>query len=432
MSPPPLHTHAASTLAPEQLLRLLEISARLNSTESPDQLLGFIIRTAAEMLACDAASLLLYDEETEQLHFAAATGADPDVLAQIPVPLDGSIAGTIFRENRTVRIENAEQDARHYSGVDEKVDFHTRSLIGVPMRVGDRVVGVLEALNKRAGDFSDDDELVLLMIADQAAVAIRAARQLHALRAAHDRMARMEAMKSRFLTLASHELRTPLTAVKGFTEIILEEAAPEVAGHAEIILEEVDTMDAVLDAMGEMSALRTGTDTFAPRPVSVDAVFDDARTSVAELIAEKGHVLTVEPGGDALLVRADAAKLATALANLLDNGVRFTPPGGTVTLRAHPSQGGVRIDVADTGRGLASEHLDAIFSDFFQVEDTLTRTHGGLGLGLTIARGIAEIHGGRLWAESDGLGRGATFCLWLPAPAALRRVPPPHASAALA
>jgi signal transduction histidine kinase len=409
-SPPP-----TGELTPAQLRGLLDISVRLNSTEQTDQLLAFIIETAAEVLACDAASLLLYDEDTGELRFSAATGADPDALAPIPVPLHGSLAGTIFRENEPVRVDSTAQDERHFGGVDEEIDFQTRSLLGVPMRIGDRVVGVLEALNKREGDFTDEDELMLTVIADQAAVAIRNARQVQALQEAHDRMARTEAMKRQFLTLASHELRTPLAGIKGFTEIIREETGPESAEYTDVILEQVGSMEAVLAAMSEMTILYAGVTSFDPRPLRVTPLFEAASEAVAPLIEQKGHTLRTDIVGHNLLVCGVADKLTTALSSLLDNAARFTPAGGTIILRARAEGSDtVLLEVEDTGIGLAPSHLDAIFDDFFQVEAPLTRTHGGLGLGLTIARGIAEVHGGRLWAESPGEGRGATFYFLLP------------------
>lgn len=430
IGPAIMSVFSASSLAPEKLFHLLEISAHLNSTTDTDYLLPFIIRTAAEVLSCDAASLLLYDDEAAQLRFVAATGTDSKALAQIPVPLYGSIAGTIFRENRPLRIVDAEDDERHYGGVDEEVNFRTRSLLGVPMRVEGKVLGVLEALNKREGSFSDEDQLMLCIIADHAAVAIRTARQVHALQEAHDRVARTEALKSRLLTLASHEMRTPLTAIKGFAEIIRDGAAPgEMANHADVILEEVGTMNAVLETLSEMNVLRTGDNTFTPRLVPINDVVTAACEAVVVTVAEKRHTLRVKLAERPILVHADPRKLTTALTHLLDNAARFTPADGQIVLRISDRDGGALVEVADTGRGLDAEHLDAIFRDFFQVEEALTRTHGGLGLGLTIARGITEVHGGWLWAESDGPGCGATFYLWLPAaPTSLlpKQVQPPR------
>ena len=213
--PPAMPAPVPLQLDTRRLLRLLDLSARLNSAADPARVLDSIIWTAADVLGCDAASVLLYDAEENRLRFAAATGSDPAALARIPVPLDGSIAGTIFRERRSVRTETATTETDHFSGVGEAVQFQTRSLLGVPMRIGDEVVGVLEVINKREGAFTDEDDLVLSILADQAAIAIRNLRQLDAVRAANLRLERAEEARSRFLSLASHELRTPLSVIVG-------------------------------------------------------------------------------------------------------------------------------------------------------------------------------------------------------------------------
>ena len=155
-----------------RLTRLVELSVNLNSTLDLDALLQLVTATASELLECEAASILLYDEKQARLFFAAATGSDPKKLAEIPVPLDMSLAGTIFRENRPVVRNDAGQDAGHYSLVSEHVNFHVRSLVGVPMLIKERVIGVLEAVNKREGLFGEQDEAILSVTASHAAIAI--------------------------------------------------------------------------------------------------------------------------------------------------------------------------------------------------------------------------------------------------------------------
>ena len=159
-----------------RLTRLVELSVTLNSTLDLDTLLQLITTTATELLGCEAASILLYNEKQARLYFAAATGSDPKKLAEIPVPLEGSLAGTIFRENRSIVLNDAERDARHFPLASEHVNFHVRSLVGVPMSIKERVIGVLEAVNKRDGLFGEQDETILAVTASHAAIAIGNAR----------------------------------------------------------------------------------------------------------------------------------------------------------------------------------------------------------------------------------------------------------------
>jgi HD-GYP domain-containing protein (c-di-GMP phosphodiesterase class II) len=155
-----------------RLTRLVELSVTLNSTLDLDALLQLVTATASELLECEAASILLYNEKQARLYFAAATGSDPKKLAEIPVPLEHSLAGTIFRENRPVILNHAEGDARHFPLASEHVNFHVHSLVGVPMLIKERVIGVLEAVNKREGLFGEQDQAILSVTASHAAIAI--------------------------------------------------------------------------------------------------------------------------------------------------------------------------------------------------------------------------------------------------------------------
>ncbi|MEM9998914.1 MAG: GAF domain-containing sensor histidine kinase [Bacteroidota bacterium] len=420
----------AALLTTTDLRRLLDVVSQLNAVGDPAALLTSIIETAADLLDCAAASLLLYDETTDRLRFVAATGSDTETLAAIPVPLYGSIAGTIFREGVTINIPSAQNDLRHYDEVGKKVDFETQSLLGVPMHIEGRVVGVLEALNKHDGptgtddseggsagsrNFDRRDEHLLGLLADQMAVTLRNVRQQEAVRDAYERLAQIEATKSNFLTLTSHELRTPLATIRGFAEILQDEAENDhVRDFAALIRESTDRMAKVVDVMGELSELRMGRTRLSPEPRDLADVLERARQAVGAHAEAKRVQVRIEPPAQGFTVCAHAERLDMALLHLMTNAVTFTPEGGGVTLRAYEHDGGVVIQIEDTGCGLAPEHREAIFREYFQVENALTRSHGGLGLGLTVVRGIAELHGGRVWAESPGEGRGSVFSLWLP------------------
>jgi GAF domain-containing protein len=199
-----------------QLLRLVELSMTLNSTLDLDELLQQITATATELLDCEASSILLYDEKNPRLYFAAATGSDPAKLAEIPVPIDNSLAGTIFRTNKPMILNNVEQDPRHYSLVSDHISFKTKSLLGVPMLIKDRAMGVLEAVNKRDGDFTEKDVAILSVTASHAAVAIDNARLFQQTQKALEKVRETNNIKSNFLALASHELRTPLGIIIGY------------------------------------------------------------------------------------------------------------------------------------------------------------------------------------------------------------------------
>jgi signal transduction histidine kinase len=398
-----------------QLAHLMEVSLTLNSTLNLDELLQYIIKTATEVLDCEAASLLLFDEKRNRLFFAAATGTDTKKMAQIPVPIDGSLAGTIFREDKPIILNDAKADPRHFSGVSQQVSFETRSLMGVPMRIRDKGVGVLEALNKRDGKFSETDERLLSVLASQAAVAIYNARLIQALQKAYDDISETDRLKSNFLALASHELRTPLGVIIGYATFLQEESPGELSEHAKQVLNAAMQMRVLVDAMTNLDMLRSKELVMHRLVVPIQQVLRSAYGEVKRLADAKCQHLILEIPEIPIPVKCDPEKLTSVFINLLDNAVRFTPEGGTITVGTNlrPS-GDVLIWVKDTGKGIPAGETNKIFKGFYQAEQHTTRKHGGMGIGLSIAKGLVDAHGGKIWAESPGPGKGSTFNVLLP------------------
>ena len=403
-----------SSLEAKQLARLMEVSLTLNSTLNIDDLLQYIIKTAAELLDCEAASLLLYDEKRNRLFFAAATGSDPQKMAQIPVPIDGSLAGSIFRDGKSIRLTDVGQDSRHFTAVGNQMNFQTKSLLGVPMRIRDKGVGVLEALNKKDGTFTEADERLLFVVASQAAVALYNAQLIQALQKAYDDLTETDRLKSNFLALASHELRTPLGIIIGYASFLQDENEGDVSETAERVLSAASQMRSLIESMTSLHLLAAKGLTFKPRVVPVQQVLSAAYEEMRQIAQEMHHTVTFDMPPQSLLVTADPEKLTPAFVNIINNAIRFTPPGGQITIGATQRSGNIQAYIQDNGLGLAADQLTKIFQEFYQVEAHTTRRFGGLGIGLTIAKGLIETQGGRIWAESEGLGKGTTIRVLLP------------------
>lgn len=398
----------------KQLERLVEVSLTLNSTQNLDELLQSIIQAATEILQCEAASILLRDEKRNRLFFAAATGSDPKKLAQIPVPLDGSLAGNVFRDNKTILLNDVSQDPRHYGAVGEQIGFQPRSLLGVPMRIKEKGVGVLEALNKRQGEFSPDDEKLLNVVAAHAAIAIHNAQLIRALQKAYEDISETDRLKSNFLALASHELRTPLGIIIGYASFLQESELPDVTDNAERVLSAAAQMRSIIESMTSLHLLQARGLTFKPRVVPIQQVLRAAYEEMRPIAEEMRHSVALQLPPQSLLVTADPEKLTPAFVNIINNAIRFTPAGGEITISAMNRGGNILAWVKDTGIGIAPENLPKIFQEFYQVEPHATRHFGGLGIGLTIAKGLIETQGGRIWAESEGLGKGTIIRAVLP------------------
>jgi signal transduction histidine kinase len=396
------------------LLRLVELSVILNSTLDLGALLQLITATATELLDCEAASILLYDEKNPRLFFAAATGSDPEKLAEIPVPIDGSLAGTIFRTNQPIILNNAEQDPRHYSLVSDHIKFKINTLLGVPMPIKDRTVGVLEAVNKRGGVFTESDVAILSVTAAHAAIAINNARLLRATQQALEKVKITNQIKSNFLSLASHELRTPLGIIIGYATFLQEGAEGELSDHANQVLGAATQMHALLDQMSNLTLLQTDEMQMRQLKIPIQDVLNFAVDEIKYFAAQRDLKLVFAFQEDSIYVNVDQQKMTLAFVNLLNNAIRFSPEGSEIVIGAVEQKKNVTAWIQDHGIGIPTDKLQKVFEEFYQIEPPNTRHYGGLGIGLTIAKGLIEAQGGKIWAESDGVGQGSTFKVMLP------------------
>jgi signal transduction histidine kinase len=396
-----------------QLVRLVEISTTLNSTLELEPLLDYIIDTAAELLDCEAVSILLYNEDKKQLVFAAATEYEPADLVDIFVPLDNSIAGSVFKNDEPVVINNVAQDEHHYDQVSAQMGFQVRSLVGVPMRIREQKIGVLEALNKRSSVFTYSDTKLLSIIASQAAVAIHNAQLVQELQDANTQLSETDEMKSRFMAVASHELRTPVGIIMGYATFLKEEAQGDLSEHAASVLNAALELRALVEDMTNMNLIYTGKRDVRPEPTALQDILHEVFGEVISAAHAKNHQLLLDLPDAPAMVNADK-KMRLVLGNLLNNAVRFTPNAGQIRVRLTTSKNEALVEIQDNGIGIPPDKIERIFEQFYQVEDHLTRRHGGLGLGLAIAQVLVKLHGGRIWAESEGEGKGATFKVSLP------------------
>ncbi len=399
-----------------KIAQLVEISAILNSTLKPELLLQNILESAADLLECCVISILLYDEREKELRFAATTSVNIDQLEQIPVPLENSLAGTIYTENRHLVINSTKDDPRHYDEVADEVGLQVDSLLGVPMRIKDRVTGVIEALNKKEGEFTDFDVSLLLVVASQAAISIHNSQLIQALQKANIELSQADKLKRDLMAVASHELRTPLGNILGYATLLYEDAIEENKPLAASIIKASSKLRAVLDDIANMNLLYTGEADLDYQDTTLQQVIDFAQEEVRVTVNKEDHTVIYQLPEDPIPLYIDLPKMSVVFINLILNAIRFTPVDGEIILSVEDKKDEVMVSIADTGRGINPESLEKIFEVFYQEDDHMTRRYGGLGLGLSIARELVNLHGGRIWAESQGLSKGATLRVVLPKP----------------
>jgi PAS domain S-box-containing protein len=236
----------------------------------------------------------------------------------------------------------------------------------------------------------------------------------------HDMTKEREAdrLKSEFISTISHELRTPLTSIQGFVSLILQgkvgDVAPKQAEFLKIVQTQGTHLGRLIKNLLDFSRFVTGRMQVEKQRISMKDVIDEVTLAMAALFDEKGMKLEVNLDKNLPEISADAEKIGMVVSNILGNALKFTDRGGTVRISVARSDENVKVEIADTGIGIAKENLDKVFERFFQVDSSLTRKVGGAGIGLAVAREIVLAHGGKIKAESEGLGRGSKFTFLLP------------------
>jgi PAS domain S-box-containing protein len=277
----------------------------------------------------------------------------------------------------------------------------------VPLRSRGEVIGTitLVASDRR---FTQQDLTHAEELAYRASIAVENARLYSAAQAANR-------AKDEFLATLSHELRTPMTAVLGWSRMLkLGLSETEAIAAIDAIEQSASVQAQLIEDVLDVSRIMSGKLTFEPRPTDLRTVAQAAIATVHPAAIAKGiDILTSIPP---MLppVAGDEGRLQQIIWNLLANAIKFTPRGGTVTLRIAHTGSLLRLVVTDTGAGIDREFLPYVFEPFRQADSSSTRTHGGIGLGLAIVRSLVEMHGGRITATSEGRGRGASFALELP------------------
>jgi signal transduction histidine kinase len=274
----------------------------------------------------------------------------------------------------------------------------------------DRVLGVLTFANADSGRrFTNDDVRFFQDVALRAALAVDNAQSYRQLQNANR-------LKDEFLATLSHELRTPLNAVLGYARMLQSGAlSPDKVPQAlDVIDRNAAALAQIVEDVLDVSRIVLGKARLRVEPTDVTVVVQDAVATVAHALEAKGLQLRTILPAQIADVTADPSRLQQVVWNFLSNAVKFTPRGGRIDVRVVEGDDYIEVVVSDTGIGFPVTFKPHIFERFRQAESGTTRLHGGLGLGLAIARHIVEMHGGTIDAESAGEGKGATFIMRLP------------------
>ena len=387
------------TQALDSYLRLIEISRDLASTLDLDTLLADIVRAAADITSAEAASILLYDDTARQLYFQIATNIDEPTMRGLIVPLDKSIAGWIVTNRQSVRIDDAQKDARFFGDVDQTIEYSTKSLLGIPLITKNKVVGVLEVVNKKRGRFTDPDESMLTVLGAQAAVAIENARLFQ---------------QSDLIAEFVHELRTPLASLSTATYLLLRpemsrEQSDQIVNN---IHNETLRLNSLASSFLDLARLESGRVQFRKARFSAADLIYECRDVMMSKAHETSIQIRVDVPSDMPLMEADRDKIKQVLLNLTSNAIKYNRPNGSVIITGSFTDTELTITIQDTGLGIPEDSIPHLFEKFFRVREHEGKA-SGTGLGLSICKQIVQGHNGRIEVKSK-MGIGTSFSIHLP------------------
>jgi len=388
----------------ERYERLIEVSRDLASTLQLDALLERIIQAAVEISQSEAASILFYDETTRQLYFQIASNMGPSLPRGLNVPLEGSIAGWAIANRQAVIVSDAHRDPRFFDKIEKTTQLRTTSLIAVPLITKERVLGVLEVINKQAGDYTAGDLEMLEVLGTQAAIAIENTRLFQ---------------QSDLISELVHEIRTPLSSLTKAAYLLLRpEISPEQRSSlVSTIYSETSRLNELATSFLDLARLESGRADFQLTRVNLPELVDECVQVVKPEADRNQVILTTATPEDLPWLEADRGKVKQVVLNLLTNAIKYNHPGGRVEITFRAAGGEIALEVQDTGIGIPDDAMPHLFEKFFRVRG-IEKTIPGTGLGLSISRSIVQNHRGRIEVRSQE-GKGSAFIIYLP----LRGIP---------
>ncbi len=397
-----------------QLQLLAEIATRINSAHDVNSVLGVVTEEARNLIGARkaATSMVLDPNHPQPINVISTPASRPFIPASVGFDAT-TLHDAVNEEFQPIRL--AQSDL----GIDPRWKMLERVALVVPTEGGwlaaqlvgrnGRRMGLLQLADKMDGEFTEDDEAVLVQLSRLAAIAVENARLYEELRDNDQR-------KDEFLAMLAHELRNPLAAIGNAIGVTTRSGLKEDVGWAmDIITRQMRHLTRLIDDLLDVSRISRGKIELRRDLLDATPILDSAVATVKPLIDEREHELDASIDRGNLWVNVDPTRLEQVVVNLLSNAAKYSENGGAITLSAGKDGGDIVISVRDWGVGIPPERVSEMFELFAQGDRSLARSEGGLGIGLTVVKKLVEMHGGTISARSEGPGTGSVFTIRLPA-----------------
>jgi len=402
----------------EEQKALVEISRVVSSNLNVEAVLSGIVRHAVQLSKTDAGTIYEFDEAEQVFVPLTNFGVDAAFIQALRESAHGvgddTVIGRAVIKGAPEQIPDLENVPDYPLPFVKEAGF--RAMLAVPLLREDRLFGGLVVRRREAGWFSKPVEKLLQTFATQSVVALHNAQLFREIEEKGRELEIANKHKSQFLANMSHELRTPLNAILGYTELIIDNIYGDVPEKIREVLERLEKngrhLLGLINDVLDLSKIEAGQLVLSLNEYSMGEVVQTAITAVEALAVEKKLELKTRVPQDLSIARGDEQRIAQVLLNLLGNAIKFTDEG-EVRVEVTDSDETFSVSVTDTGPGISETDQKKIFDEFQQADGSSTREKGGSGLGLSIVKKIVEMHGGRIWVESD-VGKGSTFRFTLP------------------
>ncbi|HEX7393219.1 MAG TPA: GAF domain-containing sensor histidine kinase [Thermoplasmata archaeon] len=402
---------------------MLDITVMMQQPVDLKETLRVIAEKLNELMPFDEVSVYTVDWKKQLLVPILATGPFADeVMADIG-PITG-LAGIVAKSGQMDIVEDSIEDER-VEDIPGLQDIEVRqTMMAIPLKGKRGVEGVLELYRDKSQQFTKVEVAIAEPFAAHAAIAIENARlreelkqNLDTVQQAYDDVKDLDQMKDSLVDTISHELRTPLTTILGYVEMtnsgLYGEVTPKMQEKFKSILEQANRINRLVSEMLEMSRLEKKSFKLDFENVNLAMVCREVLNDLEEEVKHKNHTITVLFGNELPMVQADRVRTHDVIENMISNAIKYTDPGGKITVGADILSGKVHMWVEDTGVGIAEDDHDKLFDRFFLADAGLMRADGRVGIGLYTSREIVRRHGGEMWFESKK-GVGSTFHFSLP------------------
>jgi GAF domain-containing protein len=401
-----------------ELRALGEVSQAVNSTLDLETVLSTIVAKAVQLSGTEAGAIYGYDEQAREFRLRATYGMDQgliDALTQRHIGLDDPNVGPVFARREPVQVADLrEEAASDLNEITLRAGFRARMV--APLLRGENIVGLLVVRRRTPGEFAKNTVDLITTFAAQSALAIQNARLFHEIEDKSRQLAEASQHKSQFLANMSHELRTPLNAILGYTELMADGAYGEPSEKMLGILKRLEAngkhLLGLINDVLDLSKIEAGQLELELSDYCMQDIAQTVRSTLEPLAADKKLGFKVEVAPRLPPGHGDGRRLTQVLINLVGNAIKFTD-AGEVAIKAEANDGSFHVSVHDTGPGISAADQSKLFQEFQQADNAITKKKGGTGLGLAISKRIIQMHGGRIWVESQP-GQGSIFAFTLP------------------